>query len=314
MGLALILGLVVASVAIGSRPIPVPRVWQGLWHRDGSTESIIIWQLRMPRTLLALTVGAALGVAGAVMQALTRNPLAEPGILGVNAGAAFAVVVAVAGLGVTTFSGYVGFACAGAALASVLVWAVNRNGSDPTRLLLAGVALSACLGACTGIITMFDEDAFDSYRFWVVGSLAGRDDTVLLPLLPFVAAGVVVALLLGPSLNALATGDDTASSLGVRVGLVRVLCFVVLTLLCGAATAAAGPLAFVGLVVPHAVRLVAGADQRKILALSLIAGPALVLAADVIGRVVARPGEIEAGIVTAFVGAPVLLRLVLVSR
>ncbi|GAB3277487.1 FecCD family ABC transporter permease [Kineosporia babensis] len=319
LGLGLIVLLVMTSVAIGSRPIPMSDVWQGIWHRDRSTESIIIWELRMPRTLLALTVGAALGIAGAVMQALTRNPLAEPGILGVNAGAAFAVVVAIAGLGITSFTGYVWFACAGAALASTLVWAVNQRaarsldsaGNAQTRLLLAGVALSACLGACTGIITMFDQDAFDSYRFWVVGSLANRDESILMAFLPFAAAGLLVAGLLGSSLNALALGDDVASSLGVRVALIRVLCFAVLTLLCGAATAAAGPIAFVGLVVPHVARLIAGPDQRSILALALIIGPALVLAADIIGRVIARPGEIEAGIVTAFIGAPVLLRLVL---
>ncbi|GAA3634553.1 iron chelate uptake ABC transporter family permease subunit [Kineosporia mesophila] len=322
LGLGLIVILVMTSVAVGSRPIPMADVWDGLLHRDRSTESVIIWQLRMPRTVLALTVGACLGVAGAVMQALTRNPLAEPGILGVNAGAAFAVVVAIAGFGATSFTGYVWFACAGAALASTLVWAVNQRacgqlghpttaGNSQTRLLLAGVALSACLSACTGIITMFDEDAFDSYRFWVVGSLANRDQSILLAFLPFAGIGLLVALALGPSLNALALGDDQASSLGLKVAHIRVLCFAVLTLLCGAATAAAGPIAFVGLVVPHAVRLITGPDQRRVLALSLIAGPALVLAADIVGRVIARPGEVEAGIVTAFVGAPVLVHLVL---
>jgi len=319
LGLLLIGLLVLTGVAVGSRTIPLPTVWHAVWHRDLSPDSIVVWQLRMPRTLLALLVGACLGVAGAIMQALTRNPLAEPGILGVNAGAALAVVIAVSGFGISGFSGYVWFACAGAAAAATVVWAVDRRAGparagasgERTQLLLAGLALSACLHACTGVITMFDQDAFDSYRFWVVGSLSGRDQGVLLALTPFAVTGLVLALLLGPALNALALGDETATALGLRVPLVRVTGFLVLTLLCGAATAAAGPIAFVGLVVPHAVRLITGPDQRRIIVLSVIAGAALVLAADIVGRVIARPGEVEAGIVTAFVGAPVLLRLVL---
>lgn len=305
------------SVALGSRTIALPDVWHVLWHRDGSRDSIVVWQLRMPRTMLGVAVGAALGLAGAVMQALTNNPLADPGILGVNAGAAFAVVTAIAVFGVTQVTGYVWFAFLGAAVAALVVFGLGGRTAGPAgqiRLVLAGAALSASLGACTGIITMFNSTAFDSYRFWVVGSLDNRDAQTLGRIAPFLLVGVLLALTLPRQLNAMALGDDVGRALGVSALRMRLVAFTSVTLLCGAATAAAGPIGFVGLVVPHAVRLIVGLDQRWVLPYSLLTAPILVLASDIVGRVVARPGELEVGIVTAFVGAPVLLGLVVRRR
>ncbi|WP_328608895.1 iron ABC transporter permease [Amycolatopsis sp. NBC_00345] len=317
--LALLLSL---SLAVGTRGIPLGSVWTALLNPgDGTRESIIVWQLRMPRTLLGIVVGAALAIAGVVMQAVSRNPLAEPGILGVNAGAALSVVLAISVLGVADAGDYVWFALAGAVLATALVYGIGGRvaGSGPgagagaqgrVRLVLAGAALTACFGAVTGTVTMFNANTFDSYRFWVVGSLANRDTAVLGHVLPFIVAGALVALALGPRLNALALGEDVGISLGVRPGPVRLGGLVAITLLGGAATAAAGPVSFVGLLVPHALRLVLGHDVRWLLAYSVVAGPILLLAADIVGRVVAPPGELEVGIVTAFAGAPVLLWLV----
>lgn len=317
VAVGLLLVLAVASLAVGSRPLAVSEVLHGLIAADGSAESIIVWQLRMPRTVLAVVVGAALAVAGIVMQALTRNPLAEPGLLGVNASAAFAVVLAITVLEITDVRGYLWFALGGACAGALFVAAMSLGRSashDHARLVLAGSALTACLAACTGVITMYDTDSFDSYRFWVVGSVADRGVTPLLAVIPIIAAGLVVAALIGPSLNALALGDEQATSLGARLGLVRAGALLCMTVLCGAATAAAGPITFVGLVVAHVLRLLVGVDQRRLLALALIVGPALVLGADTIGRVVVRPGELEAGIVTAFLGAPVLLAAVRRAR
>ena len=291
--------LITESLALGSRELTPTQVWQGLLAHDASVPSRIIWGLRIHRTALAVVVGACLAVAGVVMQALTRNPLAEPGILGVNAGASLAVL----------------FAFAGAAAAAVLVHLMARRAADagPARLVLAGVALGASLSSITGTVTMYHTKLFDSYRFWVVGSLEGRDLQILLWVSPFLAAGLALALTSAHSLNALALGDEQATALGVNLRLVRGGAFVAITLLCGAATAAVGPISFVGLVVPHAVRLLVGADQRRLLAWSLVAGAGLLLTADVAGRLLVRPAELEAGIVTAFVGAPVLL-LLAVSR
>ncbi|MFE9884836.1 FecCD family ABC transporter permease [Streptomyces scopuliridis] len=311
--LALVVLLVLISLGVGARGIPLGTVARVLLHDDGSPEAIIVRQLRMPRTVLAVVVGAALALAGVVMQAITRNPLAEPGIVGVNAGASFAVVVAIAGFHVTGVSGYIWFAFAGAVLAALVVHTLTSGaarGHHHTRLVLAGAALSASLGACTGIITMFNTSAFDSYRFWVVGALENRGTEALTAAVPFILVGTLIALALGPSLNALALGDETGAALGLRVPWVRAAGFLSIMLLCGASTAAAGPIAFVGLVVPHVLRLLLGPDLRPLLAFALPGGAILLLVSDIAGRVIAPPGEIEVGIVTAFIGAPALLWLV----
>ncbi|WP_269843705.1 FecCD family ABC transporter permease [Actinomyces qiguomingii] len=312
-GLGLLAALCLLSLAVGSRPMGISEAWQGLRAHDDTIASLIVWQLRLPRTALGVVTGAALAVAGVVMQALTRNPLAEPGILGVNAGASLAVVLSVWLGGITGVSGYLWFAFAGAALAAGLVQLMaGRNvQAGPTRLVLAGIALGASLNAITGTITMYDTRAFDSYRFWVVGALEGRDATLLVWVAPFLAVGLVLALTSGHTLNVLALGEEQATALGARLKRARVLALVSITLLCGAATAAVGPISFVGLVVPHVLRLFLGADQRRLLVVSLLAGPILLLTADIVGRILIRPDELEAGVVTAFIGGPVLLSMVL---
>ena len=316
LAVLILLVLITESLALGSRTLSPQEVWQGLLAHDNSVASKVVWELRIHRTILAIVVGAALAVAGVVMQALTRNPLAEPGILGVNAGASLAVVAAIGGFGFTSVNQYLPFAFAGAAAAAVLVHVMSRRSSDsgPARLVLAGVALGASLSSITGTITMYNSKIFDSYRFWVVGSLENRKLEVLLWVAPFLVVGLVLALASAHSLNALALGDEQATALGVNLVVVRGGAFIAITLLCGAATAAVGPISFIGLVIPHVVRLLVGADQRRLLAWSVVAGAGLLLAADVMGRLLVRPTALEAGIVTAFIGAPVLLVLAVTNR
>jgi iron complex transport system permease protein len=315
-GLALALAVLAMaalfSLAVGARSIPLADVVDSLLHGGDSQDAVIVRDLRVPRTLLGIVVGAALGLAGALMQALTRNPLADPGLLGVNAGAAAAVVIALA-LGVVGAAGSVWFALGGAAFAAVAVYAIGgagRGGATPVRLALAGTALSAALTALIYGVALSDAKLLQQFNFWSVGALGGRGRTQLDAILPFVALGALIALALARSLNALALGDDSARALGARVGRTRVGGAVAITLLCGAATAAAGPMYFLGLTVPHAGRALCGPDQRWVLAYSAVLGAALLLIADVIGRVVVRPGELQAGVMVALIGTPVFIALV----
>ena len=317
-GTVLVLGvlsvlLCLVSLAVGSHSLTLEEVAGAFVPGRTTVASVIVWQLRMPRTVLAVMVGASLAVAGVVMQGLTRNPLAEPGILGINAGASLSVVLSMSLLGLTDVSDFLWFAFAGAALAAFLVHLMSVPSADagPARLVLAGVALGASLRSITGTITMYDSVTFDSYRFWVLGSLADRDAVLLVWVAPFLAVGLVLALASGLTLNALALGEEQAKALGVSPRRARALALTSITLLCGASTAAVGPISFVGLVVPQVLRLALGADQRRLLAVSLVAGPVLLLAADVVGRVILDSGEMEAGVVTAFIGGPVLLLMVI---
>lgn len=315
----LVAGLVLLAVSalslmVGARTIPPADVLHALLHYSRTDpDALVVVDSRVPRTLLGLAAGLALGLAGTVMQGLSRNPLADPGILGVNYGASLAVVVAIGMLGVTGVSGYLWFAFLGAALAAALVYAVasaGREGATPVKLALAGAAVSAALGSLITAVMLSSRVSLDQMRFWQVGSLAGRGFGVLWQVLPTLALGAVLALALGRALNGLALGDDVARGLGQRVGVVRVLSAVVIVLLCGSATAAVGPIAFLGLVVPHAARWAVGADYRRILAFSAVIAPVVLLTCDVIGRVVAQPGELQVGVVMAFVGAPVFIALV----
>lgn len=317
VGLLVAVGVLVVvallSIAIGAKPIPLGTVLHELFHYNGSDDGVIIRSLRVPRTLLGLAVGAALGLAGAAMQSLTRNPLADPGLLGVNAGAAAAVVTAVSVLHLTNPTAYVWFALLGAGIASAVVYVLGARGraaATPVRLALAGTAITAVLGAYVKGVTLLDQQAYDQYRFWSVAALAGRNLTVLYAVGPYLLAGAVLALLLARPLNALALGDDAGRALGAHLGRTRALGAVAVTLLCGAATAAVGPILFVGLAVPHIARAIIGPDQRWVLPYSAVLAPILLLGSDIVGRVIARPGEVEVGIVTAFVGAPVFIALV----
>jgi len=301
---------VLASIAIGSRATSLGDVLAAFSAYDGSDEHVIVRELRVPRTELGLLVGAALGAAGALMQGVTRNPLAEPGILGVNAGAAFAVVLAIALLGATSPTAYAVVALVGAALTAVAIFALGGRAATPVRLALAGAVLATLLVSLTSAVLVFDARTLDEFRFWIVGSIAGRDPAVAASVLPFIAAGLAIALAAGRRLNALALGDDVARSLGQRVGHTRAAASLGFVLLAGGAVAAAGPVAFVGLAVPHVARLVAGPDYRWIVPYSIVLGACLLLAGDVAGRMVARPAELEVGIVTALLGAPFFIWLV----
>ncbi|MGC4937332.1 FecCD family ABC transporter permease [Kribbella sp. DT2] len=314
VAVALLLVVCLLSIAVGSKQIPLGTVLDALRHYDETnTDHVIVHSLRIPRTLIGLLVGAALGLSGALMQGVTRNPLADPGILGVNGGAALFVVGGIYWFGLTSLTAYVWLAFAGAAAASVAVYALGslgREGATPVKLALAGAALTAMLGSLTTALLIGDVDTFDQFRFWSVGSLAGRGSDIAGQVAPFILIGIVLALVSGRLLNALSLGDDVARSLGQRVGMARLFTAVTVVLLCGAATAAAGPIGFVGLTIPHVARLITGPDYRWILPYSMILAPILLLGSDVLGRVVAQPGELQVGIVTAVIGAPFFIALV----
>jgi iron complex transport system permease protein len=305
--LLLLLLAVAASLCVGSGGVRLPDVWHAVFDFDPNVRGqLVVNQVRIPRTCAGLLAGVALGPAGAVMQAVTRNPLADPGLLGVNAGASVSVVFAIGVIGLTTPSQYIWFGFLGALLASALVYSVGslgRGGATPVKLALAGSATTAALTSLTTSMLVTNNDTFEQYRFWQVGSLADRDPSVLWQALPFILLGSAFALLLGPRLNAMALGDDLARGLGQRVGRARLASAAAVVLLCGAATVVAGPIAFVGLIVPHGVRLFTGPDQRWILPYSAVVAPVLLLLADVLGRLIARPGEVQVGVMTAAVGA-----------
>ncbi|MFE6775623.1 FecCD family ABC transporter permease [Streptomyces sp. NPDC057702] len=304
--------LALASVAFGSRTVGWSEVWAGLGGADETLGQAAVAR-RVPRTLLALLVGAALGLAGAVMQGVTRNPLADPGILGVNTGASLAVVTAVAYFGLSSPTGYIWVAMAGAALAATFVYAVGtlgRGGATPLKLALSGAATSAAFASLVTAVLLPRNDVAGSFRLWQIGGIGGASYERIGQVLPFLAAGFALCLLSAKALNSLALGEELAAGLGERVALARGVAALGAVVLCGAATAVAGPIGFVGLVVPHACRLLVGVDHRWLLPFSALLGAALLTAADVVGRVVARPAEIDVGIVTALIGAPFFISIV----
>ncbi|MFF8939761.1 FecCD family ABC transporter permease [Streptomyces paradoxus] len=310
LSVAILVLVALASIAIGAKELSLGQVWHGLFEDSGTYGDVVVAE-RVSRTVLGLLAGAALGLAGAVLQALTRNPLADPGLLGINAGASAAVVTAITYFGVTSLSGYVWFAFFGAAAVGALVWFLGGSrGATPVRLALAGTAISAALYGYLQAVMIMDEAALGKMRFWTVGSLASATDSTITQVLPFLLTGTVLALALARPLNAMAMGDDTAKALGADLNRTRALSMLAATVLCGAATAACGPIVFVGLMVPHVVRSFTGPDLRWILPYAAILSPVLLLGADVIGRIVARPSELQVGIVTAILGGPVFIFLV----
>lgn len=309
----LLLAAVLLSLGVGSIAISGADVMDALFrYNPESYEQTVVRTLRVPRTAIGLGVGAALAVAGAAMQAATRNPLADPSILGINSGAAFGVAAAVYYGQLSRPLHYVWFAFAGGLAAAVLVYGIGsagRGGPAPVRLALAGVIVSTLLSSWLTALLLLNQRTLDEVRFWLAGSLGGRDLNIFLSLLPFLAVGLVGTLLLGHQLNVLSMDEDTARALGMRTDLMRGLVAVLVVLLAGAAVAAAGPIGFVGLAVPHLVRVLTGPDYRWILAFCVVVGPLLLLGADILGRVVARPSEVQVGVVTALVGAPFLIGL-----
>ncbi|MGW4032991.1 FecCD family ABC transporter permease [Streptomyces sp. NPDC004838] len=302
-----LVGAIWLSLAVGTGPVGTDDVLSGVFGPDLTDKGqLILQEVRIPRTVAGLMAGVALGLAGAIMQGVARNPLADPGLLGINAGASAAVVFALSILGLSAPEQYVWFGFAGALVAALIVYgigAIGRDGATPVKIALAGAAANAALLSLTTAMLLKDTRSYDQYRLWQVGSLTGRDTEVLWTALPFVAVGTLLALILSSQLNTLALGDDVARGLGQRTGLARAGAGAVVVLLCGIATVVAGPIAFVGLVVPHAVRLLAGPDHRRLLLFSALLAPTLLLLADVVGRVIAPPGEVQAGIVTAAIGA-----------
>lgn len=311
---ALLLLALLLSIAFGAAQIDAAIAWQAIVAFDPSdTNHLIIQTLRLPRAVTAALVGAALAVAGAIMQGLTRNPLADPGLLGINAGAAFAVVAAVFFWRIQTLSTYALFAFAGAGVTAVAVYAlgsVGRGGPTPLKLTIAGAAISALISSLTTAILLFNQRTLEEVRFWLVGSVAGRDFGLVGQAVPYLLGGLALALVLGRQITTLSLGDDVAKGLGQNTGWVKAFSVVAVVLLAGASVALAGPVGFVGLVIPHVVRFFVGVDYRWILPYSVLAGATFLVMSDVVGRVIARPSELAVGIMTALIGGPVFIALV----
>ncbi|MEV7087640.1 iron ABC transporter permease [Streptomyces sp. NPDC093085] len=312
-GVVAVVLAVVLSLAVGARAVAPSAVLDALLGSGHGDDAEVIRQLRVPRTLIGVMVGAALALAGTALQGITRNPIADPGILGVSQGASVGVVLAIAFAGVHTLGGYVWFAFAGAGLASVAVYAIasaGRGGATPVKLALGGAAINALLVAVvTGVLTT-SAATLDEFRFWQVGSLAGRDAQVAGQVWPFLLVGTVLVVGVARGLDALALGEDVAKGLGQNVAVVRILGGVGATVLTGVGVAAAGPIAFIGLAVPHIARALVGTDHRWVLPMAALIGPVMLLVADVLGRIVFPPGEVPAGVTTALIGVPFLVTLV----
>lgn len=312
VALVVLAAVAVASVAFGVRAVGWTDILAGIVGGDEDIAQAAVSK-RVPRTVLAMVVGAALGLAGAVMQGVTRNPLADPGILGVTTGASLFVVTGIAFFGLASPAAFIWVAVLGAAVSAVFVYAVGslgRGGATPLKLALAGAASSAAFSSLISAILLPRIDVMNSFRFWQIGGVGGGSFAKIEQVLPFLAVGTLVCVATARGLNSLALGDDVASGLGVHVARTRLLAAAGAILLCGAATAVAGPIAFVGLAVPHLCRLLVGVDHRWLLPFSALVGAALLTTADIVGRLVADPGEVDVGIVMALVGAPIFISIV----
>ncbi|MEL3951644.1 MULTISPECIES: FecCD family ABC transporter permease [Streptomyces] len=304
---------VLFSLAVGARAIAPAAVLDALLHGGHSDAAEVIRELRVPRTVVGVMVGAALAVAGTALQGITRNPIADPGILGISQGASVGVVLAIAYAGVHTLTGYVWYAFAGAAIASVAVYAIassGRGGATPVKLALGGAAINALLVSVTTAVLTTKASALDEFRFWQVGSLSGRDADIATRIWPFLLVGLLLVLSVARGLDALALGEDVAKGLGQKVATVRLVGGLGATVLTAVGVAAAGPIAFIGLAVPHIARAIIGSDHRWVLPLAALLGPVMLLVSDTVGRVVFPPSEVPAGVMTALIGVPFLVTLV----
>ncbi|OAB43530.1 FecCD family ABC transporter permease [Paenibacillus antarcticus] len=308
---------VFASLVFGSRPVRFHELIDGLFHQDVDSYGANVVRKRISRTVFSLLCGAALGVSGALMQAVTRNPLADPSILGVNTGASLFVVFGIAFLNISSASQYIWLALAGAAITAVFVFGIGsmgRGGATPIKLVLAGAAISAALSSLVTAIMIPRSYVMDQFRFWQVGSVGSATWSGIGTFIPFLTIGILIAFITAPALNALALGDEVATGLGVRTGILRFIAAFAGVILCGAATALAGPIGFIGLLSTHVVRLILGPDLRYVIPMSAVAGAIILTLSDVAGRLITNPGELEVGIVTAFIGAPILIILAMRSK
>ncbi len=303
----------ITSITWGAADIAFGDIYQAFTSFDGSTNHLIIRTVRLPRSLIAMLVGASLAVAGAIMQGLTRNPLASPGILGVNAGAAFAVVVGTFISGSSSLTVYAWYAFAGAAISATAVYflgSLGRGGLTPFNLTIAGAALTAFISSVTSGILILSQRTLEEIRFWLAGSVAGRDLNLLLQVLPYICVGLILAIALSKQITILSLGEDTARSLGQSTGLIKILAAVSIILLAGSSVAIAGPIGFVGLIIPHIVRFLVGVDYRWILPYSAILGAIIMLIADLVGRLIIQPSELPVGLVMPLIGAPFFIYLI----
>lgn len=301
---------VVASLAWGSKNIEFSQVINALLNSDNTSFAAAVVHERIPRTIFSIMAGASLGISGAIMQSITRNPIADPSILGVNTGASLFVVSGIAFFNINTPNEYIWFALAGAGLTAIFVYgiaSIGAGGMTPIKLALAGAATSAALSSLVSAVILPRAEVMDSYRFWQVGSVSGATWESINLIIPFLIVGLVISIIATPALNALALGDEVATGLGVNTGIIRLICAIAGVILCGATTAIAGPIGFVGLMIPHSIRLIFGSNMRSLVPMSAIGGAMLLTISDVIGRVIGSPSELEVGIITAFLGAPILI-------
>ncbi|WP_238903567.1 iron chelate uptake ABC transporter family permease subunit [Clostridium sp. YIM B02506] len=313
LGSILFLGLcVLASLAWGSKNVGFSEAINALLNSTDLSFSALVVRERIPRTIFGIMAGASLGISGALMQSITRNPIADPSILGVNTGASLFVVIGIAYFNINSANQYIWLALAGAGITAVVVYfigSIGNGGATPIKLALAGAATSAVLTSLVSAIILPRSDAMDKFRFWQVGSIGGANWDSIRLILPFVIVGLIISIAATPALNVLALGDDVATGLGVNIGIIRIICAVAGVILSGATTAIAGPIAFIGLMIPHTIRLIFGSNLNGIVPLSAIGGAALLIISDVIGRVIGSPGEVQVGIITAFIGAPILIMI-----
>ncbi|MBO0600936.1 iron ABC transporter permease [Sporosarcina sp. E16_3] len=314
----ILLGLCVfASLAFGSRTVGWDELMAGLFHPDVQSHGANVVRQRIARTVFCLMCGAALGVSGALMQSVTRNPIADPSILGVNTGASLFVVCGISFLNSSTASQYIWLALAGAIITAIFVFGIGSMGSGgatPLKLVLAGAATSAALSSLVIAIMIPRTNVMDQFRFWQVGSVGSGNWSTISTFTPFLLVGILIALFSAPALNALALGDEVAKGLGVRTGTLRLIAAFGGVLLCGAATALAGPIGFIGLLATHVIRLLIGPDLRYIIPMAALSGAIILTISDVCGRLIGSPGELEVGIVTAFIGAPILILLTMKTK
>ncbi len=313
LGLAMLALSIFLSVALGSRAIPFSEVIKTLFNGSYESFEANVVRARIPRTVFGVLAGAALGVSGVLMQAITRNPIADPSILGVNTGASLMVVIGMAFFHISAGVEYVVLSFIGGIVTAVFVYGIaslGYGGVTPIKLALSGAATSTALGSLVSIIMMPNDRVMEQFRFWQVGSVGGTNWDDIEIVLPFIAVGIFVAFAIAPALNTMALGDEMATGLGVNVKFVRGIAAIAGVLLCSTVTAFAGPIGFVGLMIPHLMKLLVGPDYRYLIPVSILGGSSLLVISDVIGRVAGSPGELEVGVVTAVIGAPVFVGIV----